>query len=144
MVFRNPGDSGGIWYLNLGDVGSECCFVGLKFGDVGPGYLQGREGCLMIGLGGEWYLNFGEVGPGEGPLAVGDVFIGGDVWSGFGMKMTLAKLSSESTLVSLWRELSLDESLPSSFECRRSPSITIPLPLRSSFPRGGGVGGGRD
>lgn len=185
MPLLKLGDNSGREYLNFGEVGSECCFVRpmgdvgicvFKLGDVGDWYLQGRDGCLMIGLVGDWYLNFGEGG--REPFSLGDVgcgdcgrewkvgdvrateggdaLVGGEVSllrSGFGIKMTLAKLSSESTLVSLCRELSFEESLPSSFECLRSPPDTticppLPLvvfssrvlPLRRSL--GGGVAGG--
>lgn len=72
-------------------------------------------------------MNLGEVGCGDAGFDcnVGDVLV--EVWSGggsgFGTNITDAKLSSESTLVSLCKLLSLEESDPSSLECLRSHSF---------------------
>lgn len=72
--------------------------------------LVGHEDCLILGVFGETevFRIRGDVGPGLRGV--------GEVGSVLGMKMTEAKLSSESTLVSLWRLLSFEESEPSSLE----------------------------
>lgn len=73
--------------------------------------LVGHEDCLILGEFGTDEVTRGDVGPGERV---------GDIGSDLGTKITDAKLSSESTLVSLCRLLSFDESEPSSFEGLRS------------------------
>lgn len=78
---------------------------------------------FILGETGGGNLILGDVGWGDAGVdcKVGDVFV--ECWStsDLGTNMTDAKLSSESTLVSLWRLLSLEESEPSSREWRLSP-----------------------
>lgn len=101
--------------LSLGEVGWE---------DI-PNEICG--GCFIIGDIGGGSFTLGEVGPGDAGVdcSVGEVLLdvcsGGG--SGLGTKMTEAKLSSESTLVSLCKLLSFEESEFSSRECRLSHSL---------------------
>lgn len=94
-------------------------------------------------------MNLGEVGCGDAGLdwRVGEVLV--DVWSGggsgFGTNITDAKLSSESTLVSLCKLLSLEESEPSSLECLLSHSLlssTASFVVSVGHVGGGGGGAG--
>lgn len=83
---------------------------------------------MILGeLGTEDMIILGDVGP-------GDRFVGDNGFD-FGTNITDAKESSESTLVSLCRLLSFDESEPSSLECLLSQ-----LPFVSFFSSNVGMG----
>lgn len=75
----------------LGLVGQLDCFIR---GELGTGFPETRGAVFSLG----------DAGSGDR--------LAGDIGSDFGTKITDAKESSESTLVSLWRLLSFDESEP--------------------------------
>lgn len=99
------------------DITAIACF---NFGDVGNDDIP----ILKLRIFGDTMLGgsliLGDVGCGEpgDDCKVGDVFVD-SICSHFGTKITDAKLSSESTLVSLCKLLSLDESEPSSLWKRK-------------------------
>lgn len=92
------------------------------------GLVGHEDPCFILGeLGTDEIIILGDVGP-------GDRFVG-ERGLDFGIKITDAKESSESTLVSLCKLLSFDESEPSSFECLLSQ-----LPFASFFSSNIGKG----
>ena len=139
-----------LWHFNLSVVVVvvvvKVLLVVVASGDVDEGSSladnDSGSSSIIIGGGATPAAGFGDNGGGNGDF-------GGEscISELFGMKITEAKLSSESTLVSDWRLLSFEESDPSSRECLRSglslaPPLLLPQELGGRLMSAGGVRGG--